>query len=68
MILLCLQFISRLVKPDGSKEIGVGVKFSLDWQAYTRFFDFDTDLCKTAMCDAIAREPWSKAFFDNLKK
>ncbi|XP_064594937.1 uncharacterized protein LOC135461674 isoform X2 [Liolophura sinensis] len=44
------------------------VKFSLDWTALTKYFDFDTDLHPAVMCDAIAREKWSRQFFDTLKR
>lgn len=45
----------------------VDVKFSLDWVAYTRYFDFDTDLHPHALCDAMAREKWNKNFFEQLR-
>ena len=39
----------------------------LMWTATTPFFDFDTDLHPDAMAEAIAREKWSRKFFDILK-
>lgn len=66
----------RLVR-DGWKEIEpdaeqkpaelLDVKFSLDWDAYTRMFDFDTDMHPSAICSAMAIEPWSRNFFNQLK-
>ncbi|XP_059177655.1 uncharacterized protein LOC131956986 [Physella acuta] len=46
----------------------VHVKFSLLWKAYTKPFDFDTDLHPHVMADGIAREKWSRDYFDTLKK
>lgn len=46
----------------------VHVKFSLSWKAYTKPFDFDTDLHPHVMADGIAREKWSQSYFETLKK
>ena len=53
-------------EPDDEPE-EVIVAFDLTWNAVTRYFDFDTDLDRSAVAQAIATEPWSKAFFENLK-
>lgn len=45
----------------------VDVIFDLEWEAFTKYFDFDTDLHPNAMADAIAREKWSRKYFDVLK-
>merc|ERR1719361_2010827 len=45
----------------------VDVTFSLDWDAYTRMFDFDTDMLPSAICSAMAVELWSRNFFNQLK-
>lgn len=45
----------------------VDVTFDLEWVAFTKYFDFDTDLHPNAMADAIAREKWSRKYFDVLK-
>lgn len=45
----------------------VAVSFELEWTAITKQFDFDTDLHPSALADAIAREPWTRTFFDNLR-
>ncbi|CAG2238130.1 unnamed protein product [Mytilus edulis] len=45
----------------------VDVTFDLEWIAFTKYFDFDTDLHPNAMADAIAREKWSRKYFDVLK-
>ena len=62
----CIYTDCRMIKPD-KKEEEVEVNFDLHWEASTRCFDFDTDLDKDAICDAMAREKWSRAFFDKLK-
>ena len=46
----------------------VSVKFSLDWDSFTPFFDFDTDLNPATVADGISREKWSRDYFDNLKR
>ncbi|KAK7107098.1 uncharacterized protein [Littorina saxatilis] len=46
----------------------VKVNFSLDWDSFTTFFDFDTDMHPATMADGIAREQWSREYFDNLEK
>ncbi|XP_077868364.1 rifampicin phosphotransferase-like, partial [Saccoglossus kowalevskii] len=37
------------------------------WKAYTAPFDFDTELHPMLLADSIARENWSREFFDKLK-
>nr|XP_054761736.1 uncharacterized protein LOC129268178 isoform X1 [Lytechinus pictus] len=44
------------------------VNMDLRWTALTTYFDFDTDLDASLMADTIAREKWSKQFFDELKR
>ena len=46
----------------------VDVNFKLSWRACTKYFDFDTDLDPHVMADAIAREAWSRNYFETLKK
>jgi len=46
----------------------VDVTFDLIWIAFTKYFDFDTDLHPNVMADAIAREKWSRDYFDVLKR
>ena len=45
----------------------VAVNFDLEWTATTRRFDFDVDLDHRVLCDAIAREPWTREFFNSLR-
>ena len=44
------------------------VKFDFDWTACTDFFDFDTDMHPAGLADGIARERWSREFFNTLQK
>lgn len=46
----------------------VDVKFCLDWDSFTKYFDFDTDMNPATVADGIAREMWSKDFFDTLQR
>jgi hypothetical protein len=62
-----LRLLERSSHDEGDSPKIVAVNFQLDWKAITRYFDFDTDLHPNALCDGIAREPWSRTFFDNLQ-
>lgn len=44
------------------------VKFSFMWNAFTDPFDFDTDIYPGCLASAIAREKWSKEYFERVKK
>lgn len=46
----------------------LNVDMELNWTALTTYFDFDTDLDSSLMADTIAREKWSRKFFDELKR
>jgi len=52
--------------PDGEGE-EVHVRFEVDWNAITQFFDFDTDMNPAVIADAMATEPWSREFFKQLE-
>ncbi|KAL0871663.1 hypothetical protein ABMA27_004186 [Loxostege sticticalis] len=45
----------------------VDVDFTGEWTATSKYFDFDSDLYPPAVIKSIAREKWSKAYFENLK-
>jgi len=45
----------------------VSVSFELNWTAITKQFDFDTDLNPSALSASIAREPWTRSFFNSLR-
>ena len=64
------RVLYRLIKSDcaaGDSAETVNVSFSLDWTAITPHFDFDTDLCSSALASSIAREPWTRRFFNDLR-
>jgi len=44
------------------------VRFSFVWSAFSDPFDFDVDIHPGCLASAVAREPWSKAYFDRLKE
>ncbi|BFZ09953.1 hypothetical protein BsWGS_12992 [Bradybaena similaris] len=61
------------LKYDGMMRIAetdriVKVSLNLIWKAYTKLFDFDTDLHPHVMADGIAREKWTRKYFDTLKR
>ncbi|XP_073954776.1 uncharacterized protein [Choristoneura fumiferana] len=45
----------------------VAVDFEGEWTASSDFFDFDSDLHPPAVIRSIAREPWSREYFEGLK-
>ena len=38
------------------------------WEAFSDSFDFDTDSDPGAIADAVAREKWTKRFWQNLRR
>ncbi|XP_078400715.1 rifampicin phosphotransferase-like [Cetorhinus maximus] len=44
------------------------VKFTFIWTAFSAVFDFDTDIHPSAIAQSIAREKWSKKFFETMKE
>jgi hypothetical protein len=42
-------------------------KLHVDWTACSDYFDFDTDMNAHALAASIAREPWSREFFERLR-
>jgi len=51
---------------EGDMRKLVSFKFDVEWLAITRHFDFDIDLHPHVLCDAVAREPWTREFFRTL--
>ncbi|KAJ0178098.1 hypothetical protein K1T71_005921 [Dendrolimus kikuchii] len=45
----------------------VEVDFQGEWKATSKYFDYDTDLHPPAVIRSIAREKWSKEYFEGLK-
>ncbi|XP_063239942.1 uncharacterized protein LOC134540860 isoform X3 [Bacillus rossius redtenbacheri] len=50
-------------RPGELHRVRIDVTFSSEWP----HFNFDTDLHPAVLCRALAREPWSRRYFDNLK-
>lgn len=46
----------------------VDVEFNAVWRSYLRTFNFSTDFSDSAMSEAMALEPWTRKYFDNLKR
>lgn len=38
------------------------------WSSGFPYFDFDTDMTPTTPSRAMALEPWSREYFDNVKR
>ena len=39
-----------------------------EWSSKLTYFDFDTDMSPRALSRSMAREPWSKEYFQRLKE
>lgn len=52
---------------DSSFRKEVDVEMMAVWRSIGPTFDFSTDLSRTAKSEAMALEPWSRKYFDNLK-
>lgn len=59
-----LTYKGDMILDDGKK---VPVEMNAVWEKCTDYFDADTDMNGHALAVAIAREPWSRKFFDRLK-
>ncbi|XP_045525863.1 uncharacterized protein LOC123715088 [Pieris brassicae] len=46
----------------------VEVELTGDWTATYKYFDYDTDLYPPAVIRSIARESWSREYFERLKE
>lgn len=44
------------------------VQIDLEWVTELPYFHFDRDMDKLAMAKAVAMEPWSREYFQTLKK
>lgn len=60
-----IQYQGQL-RRDKSKEL-VDVEIDAIWSTQLEQFDFDTDMSTTTLSRAIAREPWSREYFQTLK-
>lgn len=55
------------LKRAGSNEL-VDVHIDAAWTTNWKYFDFDTDMSSIALSRSMAREPWSREFFEILKE
>lgn len=46
----------------------IDVELSAVWHSNMPMFNFSTNLSTIAMSEAMAAEPWSRQYFDNLKR
>ena len=44
------------------------VVFHGEWKSDLAYFDFDTDMAVETTCRALAREDWTKEYFNNLQQ
>jgi hypothetical protein len=62
---LKLPIVTHRLQNDPEKI--VEVDFQGDWISTSNYFDYDSDLYPPAVIRSVAREKWSKAYFNNLK-
>ncbi|KAK8406860.1 hypothetical protein O3P69_007428 [Scylla paramamosain] len=46
----------------------LNVKLDIKWTSKQPYFDFDTDMNARALARSIAREPWSRQYFQQLRE
>ncbi|XP_045128767.1 uncharacterized protein LOC123514740 [Portunus trituberculatus] len=46
----------------------LNVKLDIEWTSKQPYFDFDTDMSARALARSIAREPWSRQYFQQLRE
>lgn len=61
-----IQYIGPL-KMRGEPLSRQQVELDVQWTSSRPFFDFDTDMDAWALARTIAREPWSREYFEALK-
>lgn len=44
------------------------VQIDATWTATLPYFNYSTDISAIAMSEAVASEPWSRKYFDDLKR
>lgn len=59
--------LMKLTRHDGTVEENVRVRTELSWKALHKPFDFDVDQDIHVLCDALAREPWTRTMFQRLQ-
>ncbi|GLH16782.1 Uncharacterized protein GBIM_21068 [Gryllus bimaculatus] len=61
-----ITYQGKILSTDSSKIFDVQIDG--DWFSKLPYFNFDTDLHPSALANAIARETWTKDYFNNLKE
>jgi len=56
-----------MMELEGGDVDPVHVQIDLQWKSDLRHFDFDTDVPPVAMARALAKEHWTRAYFEKLK-
>lgn len=46
----------------------VDIEMNVIWRSSLPAFNFSTDMSKIAMSEAMAHQPWSREYFENLKR
>lgn len=62
------------IEYDGKMSLNTTIRKEIDvklcavWRSNMPVFNFSNDLSPSAMSEAMAREPWSREYFNNLKR
>lgn len=62
-----IEYNGKMVTNDSIRK-EVDVKLCAVWRSNLPTFNFATDSSKVAMSEAMAIEPWTRQYFDNLKR
>ena len=57
-----------LFRTLGDKSQTYKVNMKAEWKSALPYFDFDVMIPEWTMARAIAREPWSREYFEMLKE
>lgn len=62
------QTICYVGRIRGSPLSRYKVELDVQWTSDQPYFDFDTDMDAMALARSIAREPWSRKYFQGLRE
>ncbi|ODN00790.1 hypothetical protein Ocin01_05886 [Orchesella cincta] len=62
-----LQYNGQMKSSDDASKT-FEVRLNADWKSDLEYFDYDTDVPPWTMARAIAKEPWSREYFQQLKE
>lgn len=62
-----IEYSGKMVLESDCQKV-IDVQLNTIWHSNLPTFNFSTDISRIAMSEAMALEPWTKQYFDNLKR